>query len=35
MFGLIDLVSIVVIIGSFAVVAYNIRAELKTSVEAP
>ncbi len=34
MFALIDFVSMAVIIGSFAIVAYNIRSELKTGVEA-
>ena len=35
MFGIIDLASIVAIVGSFAVMMYNIRSELKTSSELP
>jgi hypothetical protein len=32
MFGIIDLASIAVIIGSFAFIVYSIKLELKTSV---
>jgi hypothetical protein len=35
MFGIIDLASIAVIVGSFAVMMYNIRSELKNSAELP
>jgi hypothetical protein len=35
MFDIIDLVSIAAIVGSFAVMMYNIRSELKNSVELP
>ena len=35
MFGMIDVASIAVIIGSFVVMALSIRSEMKVSVEAP
>jgi len=35
MFSIMDLTSIAIIIGSFAVVAFNIRSELKNNVELP